>query len=182
MGVQVDVHPADIDETPMEGETPAQYVRRLAFDKAMAVARLGFSDRLVVGADTIIEHEGEILGKPRDSNHCTEMLTRLSGARHKVLSGVAMVLAARKESVVCETTVEFAVLSESQIEAYWATGEPVDKAGSYAIQGAGALFVQRMEGSYSNVVGLPVYETAALFAKFGITTQQLLLAIASGRE
>ncbi len=182
MGLQVDCHPADIDETPLPAEPPRQYVQRLATGKAMVQVKQGFTDRLVLGADTIIEHQGGILGKPANLAESIEMLRGLSGSWHSVLTGVALMKQGRVETCLCETAVKFTDLDDSDIESYWATGEPAGKAGSYAIQGAGALFVQRIEGSYSNVVGLPVFETATLLSAFGVTTQGLLSAIASSDE
>ena len=155
-GVPFDVDTADVDETPRDGEAPHDYVRRLAEAKARAVA-VRHPARLVLGADTTVVVDGTILGKPVDAADAGDMLRRLSGRSHQVLTGVALVRDGRTVEVgVAVTDVWFAAMTEADIDAYVATGEPMDKAGAYGIQGRASCFVTRIDGSYSNVVGLPV--------------------------
>ena len=154
-GYAFDVAPADIDERRFGGETPAGYVRRLARGKAEAVAPR-YPGRVVVGADTIVVIDGLVLGKPGDAAEAAAMLGRLAGRRHTVLTGVALVRDARSEVAVERTEVTFTALDADRIRWYVETGEPDDKAGAYAAQGIGSRFIERIEGSYSNVVGLPI--------------------------
>jgi septum formation protein len=152
------VQPADIDETPRPSEDPVAYVVRLAEEKARAVADPGC---VVIGADTSVVLDGEILGKPRDRADAAATLRRLGGRRHAVVTGVAVAVtdddgAVRVTSGHEESTVEFDPLSDEMIEWYVATGEADDKAGSYGLQGAGGLFADRVNGSVSNVIGLPM--------------------------
>ena len=146
---------ADIDETPLPGEPPAAYVERLAIEKAKAVLALR-PDATVLGADTTVTIGGEILGKPVDENDAIRMLRKLSGAVHDVHTGVALVSSRGVRSAVDTTRVWVDALTDEDISWYVATGEPVDRAGAYAIQGFASRFIPRIEGSYSNVVGLPV--------------------------
>ena len=146
---------ADLDETPLAGEAPAIYVRRLAEAKAAAVA----ADRpeaVVLGADTTVVVDGAILGKPADAAEATAMLERLQGRAHDVLTGVAVIGPAGRHSAVAVTRVWFAAMSAAEIAAYVASGEPMDKAGAYAIQGLASRYVTRIDGSHPNVVGLPM--------------------------
>ena len=154
-GYAFDVAPAGIDERRLGDETPAAYVRRLARGKAEAVAPR-YPDRVVVGADTIVVIDGLVLGKPADAAEAAGMLGRLAGRRHTVLTGVALVRGARSEVAVERTEVTFTALDADRIRWYVGTGEPDDKAGAYAAQGIGSRFIERIEGSYSNVVGLPI--------------------------
>ncbi|SNC66765.1 septum formation protein [Marinobacter sp. es.048] len=166
IGLNFSVRPADIDETPEPDETPEQYVERLAREKALAVA--GSSPEcLVLGSDTSVVLDGKILGKPTDPAVARETLARLSGATHQVMTAVALATEGQCESVLVITEVCFRLLSTAEIEAYVASGEPMDKAGSYGIQGLGGIFVSELRGSYSAVVGLPLQETAALLAGAG---------------
>ncbi|GAB2796269.1 nucleoside triphosphate pyrophosphatase [Halomonas shantousis] len=166
IGVAVEVAPADIDETPRPDEPPGDYVVRLARAKASAGAR--HSRLPVLGSDTAVVHAGRILGKPRDAAHARDMLMRLSGHTHEVLTAVA-VHGPRGLLDTCVTTrVTMRELSSEEIEAYWATGEPADKAGAYAIQGLASIFVAHVEGSHSAVVGLPLFETARLLEAQGV--------------
>lgn len=159
----------EIDERRLPDETPAAMVERLARTKAQAgAARALDTDRLVLAADTAIDLDGEILGKPADRTDALSMLERLSGRGHEVHTGVAVVRDAELASCVVSSSVRLRAIANAERTAYWATGEPVDKAGAYAIQGRGAVFVEQLEGSYSNVVGLPLCETAALLARFGV--------------
>ena len=159
-GIEFDVMPADVDETLHGGESPEQYVRRVANAKACGVLARSHG-RPVVAADTVVVVDGEILGKPVDADDAGRMLKMLSGKRHEVLTAVSVSLGGPEDacpaaSAVERTTVEFAALSDAEIAEYVASGEPLDKAGAYAIQGRASRFVTRIEGSYSNVVGLPV--------------------------
>ncbi|RMG28344.1 MAG: septum formation inhibitor Maf [Gammaproteobacteria bacterium] len=158
-----------IDESPRPGEAPRAHVLRLARAKAEAVVAAGRAGGLpVLGADTVVVIDGEILGKPSDADQARAMLRRLSGRAHEVLTAVAVSDGRRRAEAVSVSRVYFRDLTEAEITAYWATGEPADKAGAYAIQGRGAVFVRRLEGSHSGVVGLPLYETARLLEAFGI--------------
>ncbi|WP_346798914.1 Maf family protein [Halomonas sp. Bachu 37] len=177
IGVKVVVQSCDIDETPASGELPTGYVTRLARAKADAARHV---DLPTLGSDTAIVLDGEILGKPRDAAHAAVMLRALSGRTHEVLTGVA-VHGSRGDFYACVTTqVEMRDLSDREIAAYWGTGEPEGKAGGYAIQGLAAVFIKRIVGSYSAVVGLPLYETAELLRQHdvplwsGIWTPDLL--------
>ena len=158
--------PVDVDETPQPGEDAAVFVRRVALDKATTAWREGASG-LVLGADTAVVADGEIFGKPRSDADARAILRRLSGRSHEVLTGVAAVLAGEREALLSVSRVSFRPLADEEIARYVATGEPADKAGAYAIQGLAAVFVERLEGSYSGVMGLPLYETATLLTRFG---------------
>lgn len=166
---------ASIDETPLPDEPPAAYVERLAREKARAglLALGGRKDAVVLGADTAVVLDGRILGKPADFAESRAMLQALSGRSHQVMTAVALVGGDREAARVVSSEVSFRPISEAEIEAYWASGEPCDKAGSYGIQGLAAVFVNRLQGSYSAVVGLPLCETAELLGEFGIACWQL---------
>ncbi len=157
----------DLDETPLSGECPADYVLRLALAKAQAVFDLEGA-LPVLGADTTVVVDGTILGKPRDEEDAVAMLMALSGRHHQVLTGVALVDRTRRETRLSVSDIVFAPLTEAQCRDYWRTGEPRDKAGAYAIQGLGAVFINQLSGSYSGVVGLPLAETRELLTLFGI--------------
>ena len=170
--------PADLDESRHDGEDADAYVRRLAFSKAAAVVAAGES-RPVLGADTVVVVDDRVLGKPEDARHAADMLEALSGRAHEVVTGVAIIAPthdgddapadARRSLVRVSTTlVEFAALSSEEIAWYVASGEPMGKAGAYAIQGLASRFVTRIVGSYSNVVGLPVAEVHAMCRSLGI--------------
>ena len=176
IGVPFVVLNAPIDETPWPAESPADYVQRLACAKAQAgLATLPDSGAAVVlGADTSVVLAGRILGKPEDRADAVAMLSALSGHTHEVLTAVALASRERCAVRLVSSQVSFRPLSAGEIEAYWASGEPLDKAGSYAIQGLGAVFVSHLQGSFSAVVGLPLCETAALLADFGIPCWQRL--------
>ena len=154
-GISFEVLAADIDETPHPNEAPDAYVERLAIDKARAVFALRPGAR-VLGADTTVTIDGEILGKPVDEADARRMLRLLNGRPHEVHTGVALVSARGVRSAVDTTRVWFSSMTDEDISWYVATGEPVDRAGAYAIQGFASRFIPRIEGSYSNVVGLPV--------------------------
>jgi septum formation protein len=163
-GIQFEVLAADVDETPRPGEDPAAYVERLAIHKAKAVLALRPGAR-VLGADTTVTIDGEILGKPRDAADATRMLRLLSGRPHLVHTGVALISARGLQSGVATTRVWFDAMTDEDISWYVATGEPVDRAGAYAIQGFASRFIPRIDGSYSNVVGLPVAMVSSILKK-----------------
>lgn len=160
----------EVDESALPDEPAQQYVERLARAKALAgLASLEQPDQAVVlGADTAVVLDGRILGKPRDREDCLATLSALSGRSHEVLTAVAVADSRRIESRVVSSQVSFRVLEPAEMRAYWASGEPQDKAGSYGIQGLAAVFVSHLQGSYSAVVGLPLCESAALLRSFGI--------------
>lgn len=168
---------ATIDETPLTDESPAAYVERLALGKASA-GYACLADKqtpapfCVLGADTAVVLEGRILGKPLDEAGAVEMLLALSGCEHEVLTAIALLDDRRQETRVVSSRVRFRPISRDEAQAYWASGEPRDKAGGYGIQGLGAVFVAGLNGSYSAVVGLPVCETAELLGHFGIPCWQ----------
>ena len=154
-----------MDETPRAGEAAAAYVARLAEAKARAVLARQ-PQAIVLGADTTVVVDGDILAKPDDAADATRMVSRLAGRAHEVLTGVALVSATWSRVKVAATLVWFAPMSASEIEAYVASGEPMDKAGAYGIQGRAARYVTRIDGSYSNVVGLPVALVHELLAEY----------------
>lgn len=168
IGVRFSVQTADVPEIYRLGERPEDYVCRLSEAKARALA--ASVSLPVLGADTVVVCDGQVLEKPRDAEHAQAMLLRLANRRHQVMTGVALVDQARIEQQVVVTQVAFGPISPQQAAAYWHTGEPADKAGAYAIQGLAAVFVERIEGSFSNVVGLPLYETAQLLRAFAVPT------------
>ena len=171
LGLGFTVCPSAADETPRPEETPDALVRRLARDKAAEVAGRGETElsAFVLGADTVVVVDGEVLAKPADDDEARRLLGRLSGRWHEVLTGVALARAGEGalEDLVVTTRVRFVPMDEARIDRYVATGEGRDKAGSYAVQGIGAGLVDRLEGSYSNVVGLPAAETVALLERHG---------------
>ena len=157
-----EVRPTDIDESVLPGESPTAYVRRLSIEKAAAIATA--PGEIVVAADTTVEIGNQILGKPTDDEDARRMLGLLAGAEHNVHTGVSVRADGRTRTVVVTTIVEFIDLDAATIDTYIATGEPFDKAGGYAIQGAGASLVRRIDGSVSNVIGLPLEETLELIS------------------
>ena len=163
-GFAFEVLAADVDETPQQGEDPAEYVERLAIEKARAVFAMRPS-ALVLGADTTVTIDGRILGKPLDDEDARRMLQRLSGRVHLVHTGVAVVSTRGVESAVDTTRVWFDAMTDEDISWYVATGEPTDRAGAYAIQGFASRFIPRIEGSYSNVVGLPVAMVSSILRR-----------------
>ena len=171
-GHAFDVVPANVDERRQPGEPARDYVDRLARRKAAAVAARHV-DRVVIGADTAVVVDGAVLGKPRDAGDAARMLRRLSGRAHQVLTGVAVRRAERCVSAVEITVVHFAELDDAQIAWYVGTGEPSDKAGAYGLQGDGARFVTRIEGSRSNVVGLPLARLERLLAQLDTAAEQV---------
>ena len=164
----------DIEESRANGEDPEDYVLRLANDKALAVAKRQPDECLVIGSDTLIRCDQDVMEKPMDFEHFQKMMRQLSGRTHDVLTSVAVChwsgqCLVASESALITTKVEFAALADDDIESYWATGEPLDKAGGYGIQGYGGKYVKRIEGSYFAVVGLPLYETEQLLRMFEVT-------------
>jgi len=168
IGVQCSVKPVDICEDVRDAELAVDYVERLAIEKAQACFDLTDGSKAVLGSDTTVVLDGRIMGKPAGKNEAIETLQRLSGNTHQVLTAVAIVTAEQTRSVVVTTNVRFRSLSLDECEAYWQSGEPQDKAGSYGIQGFGAVFVEEIKGSYSAVVGLPLTETAEMLVQAGI--------------
>ena len=168
IGISPEVHPAHIDETPLSEETPEDYVNRLARNKAEAVAQ-HYPGALVIGSDTSVVIDNQILGKPESPDHFFTMFKRLSGAQHQVMTAVAISDGQQTRSEVVITQVSFYPVNERDMERYWFSGEPQDKAGGYGIQGMGALFVKEIKGSYSAVVGLPIAETGKILEKFGFS-------------
>jgi septum formation protein len=162
----------NVPEQRAVDETPHAYVERVARDKARAgLATLSTGDRdaaVVLGADTEVVLAGEVFGKPRDGDDAAAMLRRLSGRTHEVISAVWLVTPQREQGEVCVSRVRFALLDEQWIARYVATGEPFGKAGAYAIQGAAAAMIEHLEGSYSGVMGLPLFETASLLSAFAV--------------
>ncbi len=167
LGIDAVVRPSDVDETTLPGEEPAAHVARLARDKAHAAQRA--DDDLVVAADTEVVLDGAVLGKPADDAAAAVLLRSLSGRTHVVLTGVHVLHGDREASAVEVTEVRFRDLGDDEIAAYVATGEPLDKAGGYGIQGAGGMFVERIDGSDSNVVGLPLATVVRLTRAVGVT-------------
>ncbi len=168
LGVEIRVTPAEVDEAIRPGEAADAYVTRLALEKSRAALRtLEAADAPVLAADTAVVVDDLILGKPRDAADATRMLNLLSGRGHEVLTSVAVCDSARESVVVNRTDVRFRSLEPDEIAAYWQSGEPAGKAGAYAIQGMGAIFIEEIRGSYSGVMGLPLFETARLLRDFG---------------
>jgi septum formation protein len=171
LGVAFRQQPADIDETPAPGETPGDYVVRLAREKALACeTAMGDSRLPVLAADTCVVLDDQLLGKPADGMDALAMLARLSGREHLVLTAVCLRCGGQEYECVSETRVQFISLQRQQVEAYIDTGEPFDKAGAYGIQGLAAAFVDTLAGSYSGVVGLPLAQTWQLLQQCGIAT------------
>jgi septum formation protein len=168
LGVEIRVTPAEVDEAIRPGEAADAYVTRLALEKSRAALRtLEAADAPVLAADTAVVVDDLILGKPRDAADAMRMLNLLSGRGHEVLTSVAVCDSARESVVVNRTDVRFRSLESDEIAAYWQSGEPAGKAGGYAIQGMGAIFIEEIRGSYSGVMGLPLFETARLLRDFG---------------
>lgn len=169
LGIAFETVDVCIDETPYSDETAQSYVGRMAETKVLAGRDCISEDAVVLGADTTVTVDGRVLGKPQNASHARDMLRTLSGRWHEVWTGVAIHTAKRKiNEFVVATSVEFTTLTDSLIEAYWQSGEGLDKAGAYGIQGLAGAFVTRIEGSYSAVVGLPLHETWALLDRSGI--------------
>lgn len=172
LGATFSILDVDVAEVPFPEEVPIDYVQRVARDKALegwaSLTREAQADALVIASDTEVVLEQRIFGKPKDADDAVDMLQALSGHTHEVISAVCVVSGKREASDVCVSRVRFAALSEADITAYVATGEPFGKAGAYAIQGRGATLIEYLEGSYSGVMGLPLFETARLLRGFGV--------------
>jgi len=168
LGLHFETLPADIPEQPQPGEAAADYALRMARGKARAAQLRAPRPLPVLGADTDVVLDGRILGKPRDRDDALHMLAALADREHEVYSAVAVAWGERLESALSVTRVRFGPITPALAAAYWASGEPADKAGAYGIQGLGARFVREIQGSYSGVVGLPLYETVQLLAACGI--------------
>jgi len=169
-GVSCRVRSSGVEERPLAGESAGLYTSRAAGMKARAVALRAHPGDWVLAADTTVDVDGDILGKPRNDDQAREMLSRLSGRDHRVLTGVNLLQAggSAAEETLVETVVTFRTLSTNLIEGYLATGEPLDKAGAYGIQGRGAMLVRAIQGSYTNVVGLPLVETLEMLESSGL--------------
>ncbi len=164
LGIDFDVIPVETDESPLQGETPGEMVLRLAIAKAEAATHGEF----VLAADTIVVIGDRVLGKPRDADDGVEMLLALSARSHAVMTGVALKTPTGTRSVLSITNVQFREIDRDEAYRYWQSGEPCDKAGAYGIQGLGGMFVKAIEGSYSGVMGLPVFETVELLVSAGL--------------
>ncbi len=171
-GLPFEVRPPDVDERGLPGETPRELVERLALDKASAVATAEPA-AAVLGSDTVVVLGEEVLGKPRDPDHALELIGRLVGRTHRVLTGVALVRegGAVSRALSVESVVVMRAAEADELRAYVATGESLDKAGGYALQGEGRRFVERVVGSETNVIGLPLDETAALLREAGFEAE-----------
>lgn len=173
IGLDCEIYPADIDESQLLNESPVQYVTRLAAEKAAACTALlsaEYLDYPIVAADTTVALSSLVLGKPLDDDDARDMLSKLSGSTHQVHTAVALHFNGEIEVLLSSTNVEMMPLSAEQIEKYIATGDHRDKAGSYGIQGLAGAWIKRIEGSYTGVMGLPIFETAALLRKHRIIT------------
>lgn len=167
VGIPHDVRPADIDESYLDGETPAAHAERLAREKAAAIGG-DAPEAVTIGSDTIVVVDGQVLGKPRDRAHAHAMLRRLSGRSHCVITGVAAMWHGHVASAIEQVDVTFRPLTDEEIEAYIDTGEPMDKAGAYGIQGFGATIVRRIDGDYFAVMGLALGRLVDLLAEIGV--------------
>lgn len=168
IGVTYLAAPVNIDETPGVEESASHFVKRVAAEKSARYVQQFSPDIPVLAADTAVVFDGQIMGKPQNAADAERMLRMLSAQTHRVYSAVSLRCGTVHRQAVSITEVTFRALTVGEIRAYWRTGEPVDKAGSYAIQGLGAVFVESIQGSYSGVMGLPLYETAALLQQQGI--------------
>ena len=168
LGLVFIVAEQNMDESRRAGESAHDYVLRMASEKAGAGLATCADGAIVIGADTSVVCDGDVLGKPEDAADGWRMLQRLSGREHEVMSAVTVAQGARQQSRLSTSRVTFRPISAVEAQAYWETGEPSGKAGGYAIQGLGAIFIQHLQGSYSGVMGLPLFETAALLQEFGI--------------
>lgn len=168
VGVRFELIDVEVEERQQPGQSPADYAVAIALAKARAGAAKASSDLPVLGADTDVVIDGEILGKPADGAQAQAMLARLSNRTHEVYSGVALVRGERALTALSVTRVSFGPITPALAQAYWDSGEPAGKAGAYAIQGQGAAFIKSIAGSYSGVVGLPLYETVELLRQFAV--------------
>jgi septum formation protein len=171
IGIDCEVMPSQIGEEAFENEAPLDYVRRMAEEKARSVAGI-VPERIVLGADTDVVMQSRILGKPRDRDDFMEMFRLLSASTHQVITAVSLVHGEQSRLKTSISDVTFREVSEAEMLAYWETGEPCDKAGGYGIQGLAAMFVRAISGSYSGIMGLPLYETSELLRGAGIRLLQ----------
>jgi len=167
IGITYEIQVVDIDESGLANESPETLVKRLAQEKSVAIKNAALP---VLGADTLGVLNGELLVKPRDFEHAHQMLSSMSGNWHEILSAVAISYNAKTNVLINRNRVLFRPITDAEIEAYWQTGEPQDKAGAYAIQGLGAVFIEHIEGSYSGIMGLPLFETTKLLSALNINT------------
>lgn len=172
IGVRFKTVETDVIEIRQDGEAPEAYVQRLAFTKAQTVAN-SYTDLPVLGADTTVVLGEQVLEKPSSEEQAVQMLLALSGKTHQVMTAVSLYFEGRHECVLSTTTVGFRPITLSEANQYWATGEPIDKAGAYGIQGKGAVFIEHINGSYSSVVGLPLLETSRLLETFEVPIWQV---------
>jgi len=170
LGYTFEIVKPNIPEQQQVGEAPQHYVARLAREKAQAGLALAQSQAVVLGSDTLLQLDEQVLEKPLDQNHFEQMFTQLSGRTHQVLTAVAVTDGEQTRELVVCTEVTFKTLQQPEILRYWATGEPQDKAGGYGIQGIGGRFVTHINGSYFAVVGLPLYETDSLLQQFNLSS------------
>jgi len=168
IGVTYKALAVDVSEAPHPGETPEHYVQRVAAEKSQMGMDLSNDGLPVLGADTEVVLDGEVLGKPRNFGQAARMLSRLSGREHRVLSAVSLRHGSHHWQALQTSLVTFRSIGADEMAAYWASGEPADKAGAYGIQGIGAVFVRHLAGSFSGVMGLPLFETAELLRNVGI--------------
>lgn len=169
IGIRYQVQAADIDESALSNETPPELVQRLALEKARKVWQEGDQSLPVLGSDTLGYLGQNLLVQPRDFEDAKHMLLQMSGRSHDILSAVALISEQGEQLMLSHSRVYFRNITESEIETYWKTGEPCDKAGAYAIQGKGSVFVEHLEGSYSGVMGLPLFEVQFMLKKIGIS-------------
>ena len=171
IGVAFSQYSVDINETVHNDEVPEDYVQRMAREKSSVGFERNGSNQMVLGADTIVVANNTILGKPKNETDSQRMLSLLSGTTHQVFTAVSVTSPKQQKTILIETQVCFGALSTLQMQNYWQTGEPQDKAGSYGIQGLGGQFVKHINGSYSAVVGLPLFQTRMLLIEFGIINE-----------
>jgi len=168
LGISFKIALPSIDESVLPGEAPEIYVTRLAQQKAQSIVKGNIRDKIILAADTIVVSQGKILGKPDSKEQSVSMLKELSGSKHEVLTGVSILGKNQINTFYVRTEVTFRSLSLKEIDWYWKTGEPLDKAGSYGLQGVGAAFVKTLAGSYTNVIGLPISETVLALRDFSV--------------
>lgn len=172
LGIQCFVKAVDIDETPLPNELPLDYVKRVAAEKSAACLAVYDGQLPILAADTSVVLNNHIMGKPENQGHAADMLLQLSGMTHQVYSAISLRKNSNHWEAVNITEVTFRKLTFAEIAAYWQTGEPCDKAGGYAIQGLGSIFIEKISGSFSGVMGLPLFETAQLLQQQGISVIQ----------
>ncbi len=168
LGLRFSFAGVDVDETPLDAEGAAEMALRLALAKADAAAEAMDSGNVILAADTVVALGDSVFGKPTSETDAIRMLAQLSGQSHRVVTAVAVLQETQRLTVVSETIVRFRVINPDEAAQYWQSGEPCDKAGAYAIQGKGGIFVESLSGSHSGVVGLPIFETAVLLGQAGI--------------